>query len=165
VALSWDGKLDRGLEFVFVHELAHSYQSLLPWDSRPWLREGIADVIAGALTGERITGYTQSASYKSIVIVSDQYSPPTASRPYFEESGNGSVFLLEMLDLIGYDAMSKMVAGIHQDSQARTRRMTDIFDLMRKNAPSGKGADVDALIEKWTKGTGLVKPTPTPKPR
>ena len=84
---------------------------------------------------------------------------------YFEESGNGSLFLLEMLDLIGYDAMSKVVSGIHQDSQARSRRMTDIFDLMRKNAPPDKAAAVDAVIDKWTKGVGLVKPSPTPRPR
>jgi hypothetical protein len=144
--------------------MAHSYLPLLPWDARPWLREGMADLIAGALTGERITGYTQSASYKPIVVASDQFSPPSFSRQYFEESGNGSVFLLEMLDLIGHDAMSKVVAGIHQESQSRTRRMTDILDLMRKNAPAGKAADVDALIDKWTKGVGLVKPPATPLP-
>src|SRR5204863_10144106 len=105
-------------------------------------------------------GYTQSASYQAIVTASDQFSPSSFSRQYFEESGNGSLFLLEMLDLIGYDAMSKVVAGIHQDSQSRTRRMTDILDLMRKNAPPGKASEVDAVIEKWTKGTGLVKPAP-----
>jgi len=129
------------------------------------MREGMADLIAGALTGERITGYTQSASYKPIVTASDQFSPPSFSRQYFEESGNGSLFLLEMLDTIGYDAMSKVVAGIHQDSASRTRHMTDIFDLMRKYAPPDKATAVDAVIEKWTKGTGLVKPASTPRPR
>lgn len=165
VFLGWEGKLDRALEFVFVHEMAHSYLPLLPWDARPWMREGMADLVAGALTGERITGYTQAASYKPLVTASDQFSPASFSRGYFEESGNGSLFLLEMLDVIGYDAMSKVVAGIHQDSQARTRRMTDILDLMRKNAPPGKATEVDAVIEKWTKGTGLVKPPPTPTPQ
>ena len=164
VFLGWEGKLDRGLEFVFVHEMAHSYLPLLPWDARPWMREGMADLIAAALTGERITGYTQSASYMPI-ITTDQYGPGSFTRAYFEESGNGSLFLLEMLDLIGYDAMSKVVSGIHQDSQARSRRMTDIFDLMRKNAPPDKAAAVDAVIDKWTKGVGLVKPSPTPRPR
>ena len=42
--------------------------------------------------------------------------------------------------------------------------MADILDLMRKNAPPGKASEVDAVIEKWTKGTGLVKPTPVPTP-
>ena len=165
VFLGWEGKLDRALEFVFVHEMSHSYLPLLPWDSRVWLREGMADLIAAALTGERITGYTQSASYKPLVTTSDQSSPASFSRGYFEESGNGSLFLLEMLDVIGYDAMSKVVAGMHQDSQAHTRHMADILDLMRKNAPQGKAAQVDAVIEKWTKGTGLVKPPPTPTPQ
>ena len=157
VFLGWDGKLDAQLLFVFVHEIAHSYLPLLPWDSRPWLREGIADLIAAALTGQRVTAYTESSNYKPI-ITGDLPQPGTFSAAYFSESGNGAVFLIEMLDLIGYDAMSKVVAGIHQDSQSRQRRMNDVFDLMRKNAPAGKAAQVDQVIDKWTKGIGLAKP-------
>jgi hypothetical protein len=65
---------------------------------------------------------------------------------------------MEVLDLIGYDAMSKVVAGIHQDNASRTRHMTDIFDLMRKYAPPDKARQLDDVIDKWTRGTGLVKP-------
>jgi hypothetical protein len=63
-----------------------------------------------------------------------------------------------VLDIIGYDAMSKIVAGIHVDNGSRTRRMTDLLDLMRRHAPPDRANRIDEVIEKWTKGVGLVKP-------
>ena len=158
VFLGWQGKFDAGLEFILVHEIAHSFMSMLPWDARPWLREGMADLIAAALTGVRETSYTRAATYTPLITGSDTGQPGTFSRFYAEESGNGSVFLLEVLELIGLEAMSKVVQGIHDESQSRQRRQADILALMRRHAPEGKQPALEAVIEKWTRGTGLVKP-------
>jgi hypothetical protein len=152
-------------DFVLAHELTHTYLALLPSDSRPWLSEGIADLVGGALTGVRTTGYTQSATKEPLPVdINPIFQPSLFSASYSVEAGNGSLFLFEILKAIGPDNMSKAVSQIHGDeATARSRHANDLFEIIRQVTPPDKKAEVDAIIEKWT----VRKPpsaTSTPEP-
>jgi hypothetical protein len=154
-------------DFVLAHELTHTFLQLLPMDSRPWLTEGIADLVGGALTGTRVTGYTQAATGEPLPTdINPAFQPSLFSASYSQEAGNGSLFLFSILDAIGPDNMSKVVAGIHDDSGGKTRHANDLFDIIRQNTPPDKKDTVEAIITKWTKRPlpNAAKPTATPQP-